>query len=92
MQARAADLAKAHDHFEAAIGTDNCESHWGLQAEDDIAESAIQMARLLTDLGLCTPGNTPEEDGEDEPAAAERPQHTTGTFVGAVTNGRNWNR
>lgn len=92
VQAGAADLAKAHDDFETAIGTDNCEAHIRLNAEDGIAESAIQMGCLLADLGLYTPSNTPEEDDEDEPAAAETPQLTTGTFVEAVTNGPNWNR
>ncbi|MEW1629612.1 hypothetical protein AB0387_19780 [Streptomyces sp. NPDC089173] len=31
---------------------------------------------------------TPEEDSEEAPAAQP---HTTGTFVEAVTNGKNWN-
>ncbi|MFJ6140154.1 hypothetical protein [Kitasatospora sp. NPDC092286] len=92
VQAGAAELATAHDDFEKALGTDSCEAHIRLKAEDDIAESAIQMGRLLADLGLYTPANTPEEDSEDEPAAAETPQHTTGTFVEAVTNDQNWNR
>ncbi|WP_093802195.1 hypothetical protein [Streptomyces sp. Wb2n-11] len=92
VQASAMGLAKAHDDFEKAIGTDNCETHVRLQAEDDIAESAMDMGNLLRDLRLYTPAAEPEEEGEDEPAATEAPQHTTGTFVDAVTNGENWNR
>ncbi|WP_338675963.1 hypothetical protein V1460_25565 [Streptomyces sp. SCSIO 30461] len=92
VQASATGLAKAHDDFEKAIGTDNCETHVRLQAEDDIAESATDMGNLLRDLRLYTPAAEPEEDVEDEPAATEAPQHTTGTFVDAVTYGENWNR
>ncbi|MFE5859757.1 hypothetical protein [Streptomyces virginiae] len=92
VQASATGLAKAHDDFEKAIGTDNCETRVRLQAEDDIAESAMDMGDLLRDLRLYTPAAEPEENGEDEPAATEAPQHTTGTFVDAVTNGENWNR
>ncbi|NEA15436.1 hypothetical protein [Streptomyces halstedii] len=91
VQATAADLAKSHDEFEKALGMDNCEPQVRLQAEDNIAESATDMGNLLRDLRLYTPANTTEEDGEDEPAVAEAPQHTTGTFIDAITNGENWN-
>ncbi|MEW1548446.1 hypothetical protein [Streptomyces tsukubensis] len=92
VQAGAADLAKSHDNFEKVLGTDNCEPQVRQRAEDDIAESAMDMGNLLRDLQLYTPTITTEEDGEDGPAVAETPQRTTGTFVEAVTNGENWNR
>ncbi|MFJ2419248.1 hypothetical protein [Streptomyces brevispora] len=92
IQAGAADLAKSHDDFEKALRTDNCDPQVRLRAEDNIAESAMDMGNLLRDLRLYTPANTTEPDGEDKPEVAETPQHTTGTFVEAVTNGENWNR
>lgn len=93
VQATSADLAKGLDVFERTLGTDNCESHVRLQAEDTIANSVIEMNRLLGDLQLYTPPvYEPEEGDEDEAVGVETPQHTTGTFVEAVTNGENWNR
>ncbi|MFK0179584.1 hypothetical protein ACIQVR_26860 [Streptomyces xanthochromogenes] len=93
VQTTSADLAKGLDEFERMLGTDNCESHVRLQVEDTIANSVIEMNRLLGDLQLHTPPvYEPEEGDEDEAAAVETPQHTSGTFVEAVTGGENWNR
>ncbi|MCM2392597.1 hypothetical protein [Streptomyces albipurpureus] len=89
VQAGAADLAKSHDDFEKALGTDNCEPQVRLRAEDNITEAAMDMGNLLRGLRLYTPANTPDEGGEGEPAVAETPQYTTETFVEAVTNGEN---
>lgn len=90
VQAGAADPAKAHDGFEKMLGIDNCKANIRLEAEDTIVEPAIAMGSLLERLALYTPAEpTPEEDGEEAPAAQ---QHTAGTFVEALTNGENWNR
>ncbi|MFD4574707.1 hypothetical protein ACFWNK_21795 [Streptomyces sp. NPDC058417] len=93
MKATSADLAKGLDVFERMLGTDNCEPYVRLKAGDTIAESVIATNRLLGDLQLHTPPvYEPEEGDEDEAVAVETLQHTTGTFVEAVTDGENWNR
>ncbi|MGW5928812.1 hypothetical protein ACWF2L_21565 [Streptomyces anulatus] len=88
-QVQAADLRKAHDTFETALATNNCDAGTHLSAEDGIAGEAMRMADLLRKPGLYKPVELKGEPGIE---AIEPRHYTTAAFVEDVTGGPNWNK